>query len=209
MNNENTSSKDEDLARRSLWFLFSVEVPYSLRRGISPVRASSRCTLRDSPKDREQALDHDWIDHAPPQAGKETDWFPLQCLYASIISSAAKMLYNQRALRQSLAEREQKLELTYKLLEGWRSHLPAPLQEIHNPDIRRILDDQNLRHIALSMFRQYHEAIFMIYFPWTGSQSGGRVSEHCRKRSMELCVNSAQVVLAITNQISSLDILDR
>lgn len=190
MHGENTSSKDGDLARRSLWYLYSIEVPHSLRRGISP------------------ALDHDWIDHAPPQASKETDWFSLQCLYAIVVSSAAEMLYNQRALRQSIVEREQKLKTAYKLLEGWRSHLPAPLQEIHKHDMHRILDDHQTRHIALSIFRQYHEAIFMIYFPWTCSQSGGRFSEDCRRKSMELCVNSAQVVLAIANQILCLDILD-
>ena len=119
------------------------------------------------------------------------------------------MLYNQKALRQSPMEREQKLEVAYKLLDGWRNHLPAPLQEIHKHGMRRILEDHQMRHIALSMFRQYHEAIFMIFFPWTGGQSGNKVSEDCRRRSMELCVNSAQVVLAIANQISSPDILDR
>jgi hypothetical protein len=125
------------------------------------------------------------------------------------ISSAAKMLYNQSALRQSLLEREQKLKIAYKLLEDWRSHLPPPLHEIHKHDTRRLLDDHQTRGIVLSMFRQYHEAIFMIYFPWTGSQSAGKVSEDWRRKSMELCVNSAQVVLATANQISSLDILDR
>ena len=157
----------------------------------------------------EQALDHAWIDHAPPQACKEADWFSLQCLYAIVISSAAEMLYNQRALRQSLVEREQKLKTAYMLLEGWRSHLPAPLQEIHKYDMHRILDDHHTRHIALSIFRQYHEAIFMIYFPWTGGQSGDRFSEDCRRKSTELCVNSAHLVLAIADQVLSLDILDR
>lgn len=119
------------------------------------------------------------------------------------------MLYSQRALRQSFVEREQKLETAYKLLEGWRSHLPAPLQDIRKPDMHRILDDHQTRHIALSIFRQYHEAIFMIYFPWTGSQTGGRFSEDCRRKCMELCINSAQEVLDIANQILCLDILDR
>ncbi|MCJ1416210.1 hypothetical protein MMC32_002545 [Xylographa parallela] len=190
MHGENTSSKDRDLARRSLWYLYSIEVPHSLRRGISP------------------ALDHEWIDHAPPQACKEADWFSLQCLYGIVISSAAKMLYNQRALRQPLLEREQKLDTAHELLEGWRRHLPASLQDIHKHDVHRILDDHHTRHIALAIFRQYHEAIFLIYFPWTGSQADGRVSDACRRRSMELCVTSAQVVLAIANQILCLDILD-
>jgi hypothetical protein len=120
------------------------------------------------------------------------------------------MLYRQSALRQSLIEREQKLDVAFKLLEDWRDRLPATLKEIHKPDIQRIMDDQPVsRHIALSMFRQYHEAIFMIYFPWSGGQSGGEVSEDCRRRGMELCVSSAQVVLATANQVSSLDILDR
>nr|ANM86370.1 putative C6 transcription factor [Cladonia uncialis subsp. uncialis]AUW31185.1 putative C6 transcription factor [Cladonia uncialis subsp. uncialis] len=173
---ENTSSKDRDLASRSLWYLYSIEVPHSLRRGVSPV------------------LDYDWIDHAPPEAGKETDWFSVLRLYAIIISSVAGMLYNQRALRQTPAEREHKLKTAYELLEGWRSHLPAPLQGIHKQDIHLILDDHRTRDLHLSIFRQYHEAIFMIYFPWTGSQADGRISEDYRRKSMELCVNSAQVV---------------
>lgn len=37
---ENTSSKDRDFAKRSLWYLYSIEVPHSLRRGISPVGVS-------------------------------------------------------------------------------------------------------------------------------------------------------------------------
>ena len=119
------------------------------------------------------------------------------------------MLYNQRALRQPPAEREQKLKTAYELLEGWRSHLPAPLQEIHKQDMHLILDDHRTRDIHLSIFRRYHEAIFMIYFPWTGSQADDRVSEDYRQKSVELCVNSAQVVLAITNQILNLDVLDR
>ena len=36
---ENTTSKDRDFARRSLWYLYSVEVPHSLRRGVPPVGA--------------------------------------------------------------------------------------------------------------------------------------------------------------------------
>ncbi|KAL9079457.1 MAG: hypothetical protein Q9157_001666 [Trypethelium eluteriae] len=119
------------------------------------------------------------------------------------------MLYNQQALRQSLMEREQKLDVVYKLLENWKSRLPHPLQDIHKLDMRRTLDDLQIREMALTMFRQYHEAIFMIYFPWAGSQSAGRISEDYRRRSRELCVNSAQDVLAIAYQISSLDILDK
>ncbi|KAH8804517.1 hypothetical protein F5884DRAFT_884048 [Xylogone sp. PMI_703] len=191
VHSNHASIEDQDLARRCLWYFYSVEVPHSIRRGISP------------------SIDRDWIDHSPPQACDETDWFPLQCLYATIVSSAAKMLYSQSALRQSCAEREQKLNMAYKLLEEWRSRLPAPLRDIHQPDMSRILDDHQTRHITLTMFRQYHEAIFMIYFPWTGAQSSSRVSEECRRRSMELCVTSAQVVLATANQVSSLDILDR
>ena len=130
-------------------------------------------------------------------------------MYAIVISSAAGMLYNQRALRQSPAEREQKLKTAYELLEGWRSHLPPPLQEIHKQDMNLILDDHCTRDIHLSIFRQYHEAIFMTYYPWTGSQADGRVPENCRRKCVELCVNSAQAVLAIANQILNLDILDR
>ena len=77
------------------------------------------------------------------------------------------MLYSQKALRQKLEEREQNLDLAHKLLEGWRSCLPLYLQEIHRHDLGGItLDDQKMRHLALSMVQKYHEAIFIIFFPW-------------------------------------------
>ncbi|KAI9691645.1 MAG: hypothetical protein M1822_007716 [Bathelium mastoideum] len=183
--------EDRDLASKCLWFLYSIEVPHSLHRGLPP------------------ALDHDWFDHAPPQASKDTDWFQIQCLYATVLSSIIRMLYNQQTLRQSLVEREQKLEKAYTLLKGWKSQLPISVQEIHKHDMWRTLDDTQTRHMALSMFRQYHEAIFIFYFPWTGGQSNGKVSDEWRRKSMELCVNSAHEVLAVANQASSQDILDR
>ena len=37
MHGSNMSNKDKDLARRSLWYLYSIEVPQCLRHGISPV----------------------------------------------------------------------------------------------------------------------------------------------------------------------------
>ncbi|PVH98313.1 hypothetical protein DM02DRAFT_596157 [Periconia macrospinosa] len=190
--NRNYKSCDErDLAKRALWFLYSIEVPHSLRNGISP------------------SLDRDWIDFAPPRASTGTDWFRIQCLYALVIGSAASLLYSQRGLRLSAAEREHKLDISFKLLEDWRSHLPPALREIHKADIQGIMADYQVHHIALCMFRQYHEAIFLIYFPWTGKQSEGRIAEKARRKSLEMCVNSAQVVLTTANQVSSLEILDR
>ena len=156
-----------------------------------------------------QALDQNWFDHAPPQTDEEADWFLAQCLYAVIISSASEMLYSQRALRQLPPEREQNLRTTLELLDSWRSRLPARLREIHKPDVPPILDDHHTRDIALRMFRQYHETIFMAYFPWTSGQSNVKISEHWQQRSMELCTNSAQAVLAMANQILCLDVLDK
>ena len=175
-----------------------------------PSRSRLAISCKEDPSNNnKKVLNHDWIDHAPPEAGTETDCFSVQCLYAIVISSAAEMLYNQRALRQSLVEREQKLKTAFELLERWRMHLPTSLQEIHKQNTHLILEDHHVRDFTLSIFRQYHEAVFMIYFPWAGNRSDGRVSEDCRKKSVEMCVNSAKVVLAVTNQIFNLDILDR
>ena len=41
-----TSSKDRDLVRKSLWYLYSIEVIQSVRRGLAPVRVSSQYTSR-------------------------------------------------------------------------------------------------------------------------------------------------------------------
>lgn len=136
-------------------------------------------------------------------------WFSLQCLYAIVMKSAADTLYSQRALRQSAEEREQKLRTAYELLEGWRSHLPRALQDVHKQDMHHMLEDHQTRHVALPVFRQYHEAIFMIFYPWASSPPSGRISDDARRKSMESCVNSAQVVLATANRIIGMDVLDR
>ena len=201
--------EERDLAKRALWFLYSIEVPYSLRRGISSVGTDPLPTLHITSDSELQSLDRNWIDFAPPQASNETDWFPIQCLYALVIGSAASLLYSQRGLRQSAAEREHKLDLSFKLLEDWRSRLPPALKEIHKADVQGITGDHDMRHMTLCMFRQYHEAIFLLYFPWTGPQSKGKISEEARRKGMELCVSSAQVVLTTANQVLSLEILDR
>ncbi|RQM04530.1 hypothetical protein DH86_00004444 [Scytalidium sp. 3C] len=198
MYGSNMSNKDRDLARRSLWYLYSIEAPQCLRHGVSPVGAALQYLV----------LSHNWIDHAPPESGTEIDWFSVQCHYAIVISSAAEMLYTQQALRQSLIEREQKLKTAFELLEGWRKHLPTPLQEIHKQNTHLTLDDLYVRDITLSIFRQYHEAVYMICFPWVGNRSDGRVSKDCRRKCVDLCVNSAQVVLAIANQILNMEIID-
>lgn len=57
------------------------------------------------------------------------------------------MLYSQSALRQTLGEREQMLEIAYNLLEDWRSRLPTLLREMYKPHIHRVLDDEHLRYI--------------------------------------------------------------
>ncbi|KAF4185804.1 hypothetical protein CNMCM7927_006229 [Aspergillus lentulus] len=186
-----TMAKEEEyLARRSLWYLYSMEVVHSIRHGMPPI------------------LTPDWTDYALPKVGKDTDWLLIQCQHANALSSAVNTLYSSRALCQTVAERERNLMQAHKALESWRTGLPIHLQNIHRHETGYVtLDDQKTRHLTLTMVRKYHEAIFIIFFPWTGSQSKGLISEHYRKKSMELCVKSAQAVLAIAARIASCDIL--
>ncbi|KAJ5995516.1 hypothetical protein N7481_002493 [Penicillium waksmanii] len=185
------TKEKEYLARRSLWYLYSIEVVHSIRDGMPPI------------------LSRDWTDYALPEVSKDTDWLRIQCQYANALSSAVNTLYSQRALRQTVDERERTLMQAHKVLESWRTGLPTHLQNIHRHETGYLtLDDQKTRHLTLTMVHTYHEAIFIIFFPWTGSQSKGLVSEHYRKTIMELCVKSAQAVLAIASRISSCDILD-
>ncbi|PKX88361.1 Zn(II)2Cys6 transcription factor [Aspergillus novofumigatus IBT 16806] len=186
-----TMTKEKEyLARRVLWYLYSIEVVHSIRNGMPPI------------------LTPDWTDYALPKVGKDTDWLLIQCQHANVLSSAVNTLYSSRALCQTVAERERNLMQAHKALESWRTGLPVHLQNIHRHETGYVtLDDQKTRHLTLTMVRKYHEAIFIIFFPWTGSQSKGLISEHYRKRSMELCVKSAQAVLAIAARIASCDIL--
>lgn len=205
------TKEKEYLARRCLWYLYSIEVVHSIRDGMPPV--SSGCAtfcLSDSDNSLKQILTRDWTDYALPEVAKDTDWLRIQCQYANALSSAVNTLYSQRALSQNLDERERNLMQAHKGLENWRSGLPMHLQNIHRHETGNLtLDDQKTRHLTLTMVHTYHEAIFIIFFPWTGVKSQGLISEHYRKTSMELCVKSAQAVLAIAARISSCDILDR
>ncbi|KAL4949357.1 hypothetical protein BDW69DRAFT_202898 [Aspergillus filifer] len=177
-------------ARRCLWYLYSSEVVHSIRDGMPPI------------------LTRDWTDYALPETCKETDWLLIKCQHANALSSAVNTLYSPKALSQTSAERERNLMQAHKVLENWRTGLPSHLQNIHRHETGYVtLDDQKTRHLTLTMVRQYHEAIFTIFFPWTGIQHKGLISEHYRKKSMELCVKSAQAVLAIAARISSFDIL--
>jgi hypothetical protein len=125
-----------------------------------------------------------------------------------VIDSAASLLYSQGGLRQSVAERERNLDLSFKLLEEWRGHLPPELRDIHKAD-EGAMGDCSLRRMVLRMFRQYHEAIFLLYFPWIRPQSKGRITEETRRKGVELCTNSAQVALTTANQALSWGTLDR
>ncbi|GIJ90363.1 hypothetical protein Asppvi_009317 [Aspergillus pseudoviridinutans] len=124
----------------------------------------------------------DWTDYALPKVGKDTDWLLIQCQHANTLSSAVNTLYSSRALCQTVAERERNLMQAHMVLESWRTGLPIHLQNIHRHETGYVtLDDQKTRHLTLTMVRKYHEAIFIIFFPWTGSQSR-LISEHYRKR---------------------------
>jgi hypothetical protein len=46
MYGSNMSNKDRDLARRSLWYLYSIEAPQCLRHGVSPVGAALQYLVR-------------------------------------------------------------------------------------------------------------------------------------------------------------------
>jgi hypothetical protein len=205
------ATKEKDfLARRSLWYIYSTEVVHSIRDGTPPVsfgQATPACFSSDLDSPR-QILTRDWIDYALPEAGKDADWLLIQCQHANALSSAVHALYSQKALCQTSDEREGNLMQAHKLLESWRTDLPVQLQNIHRHETGYVtLDDQKTRHLTLAMLHKYHEAIFIIFLPWTGSQSKGLISEHYRERSMELCVKSAQVVLAVAARISRCDIL--
>ncbi|KAJ6073380.1 hypothetical protein N7467_011465 [Penicillium canescens] len=174
----NMTKEKEYLARRSLWYIYSIEVVHSIRDGMPPSETDPH---------------RDWTDYALPEVGKDTDWLLIQCQHANALSSAVNTLYSQRALCQTLDERERNLMQAQKVLESWRTGLPIHLQNIHRHETGYVtLDDQKTRHLTLTMVHKYHEAIFIIFFPWTGSQSKGLISEHYRKRSMELCVKSAK-----------------
>jgi hypothetical protein len=93
----------------------------------------------------------------------------------------------------------------HRVLESWRTGFPIQLHNIHRYEtgFRRPEDAP----FDLDHGSQVSCGHICHFLSLDGSQSKGLISKHYRKRSMELCVKSAQAVLAIAARIASCDIL--
>ncbi|KAF6823468.1 C6 transcription factor [Colletotrichum plurivorum] len=183
----NMSEQDQELAQRSVWFLYSLETEYAIHHGMLPI------------------LDLGWGSQFP-SFDRGDDMIAVSYTFSELLHSVLKFQYSPRALNKSTSayDRRDRLQASCHVLNEWITGLPAPLNEAHDvKTLQSIKDDGQLRK-AFRVFCMYHQALFFIHCPWItpltsddGDVSG--VAGQTRERCMERCAESAFAVVKLAN----------
>nr|XP_036574546.1 integral membrane protein duf6 [Colletotrichum truncatum]KAF6780994.1 integral membrane protein duf6 [Colletotrichum truncatum] len=183
----NMSEQEQDLAQKSVWFLYSLETEYAIHHGMLPI------------------LDLGWGSRFPSFDCGD-DMIAVSYTFSELLHSILKFQYSPRALNRSTSafDRRDRLQASCHVLNEWVNGLPAPLNEAHNAKtLQGIQDDKQLRN-ALRVFCMYHKAVFFIHCPWfapfaadDGDVSG--VAAQMRDRCMDRSAESAFAVVKLAN----------
>ncbi|KAK2016087.1 integral membrane protein DUF6 [Colletotrichum eremochloae] len=181
------NAEDQELAQRSVWFLYSLETDYAIHHGMLPM------------------LDLEWETRFP-SFGRGDDMIAVSYTYSELLHSVLKFQYSPRALAKSSSayHLKDRLQASCHALNEWISRLPAPLNEACDAkNLQDIKDDRQLRE-AFRVFCMYHRAIFFIHCPWISATSPDgmksfRVAELTRKKCAERCIESAFAVVKLAN----------
>ncbi|KAF5496465.1 Terrein cluster-specific transcription factor terR [Colletotrichum fructicola] len=183
----NMSEQEQELAQRSVWFLYSLETEYAIHHGMLPI------------------LDLGWGSQFP-SFDRGDDMVAVSYTFSELLHSVLKFQYSPRALNKSTSayDRRDRLQASCHVLNEWVTGLPAPLNEAHNAKtLQGIKDDRQLRK-AFRVFCMYHRAVFFVHCPWItpllsedGEMAG--VAGQMRDRCMERCAESAFAVVKLAN----------
>ncbi|KAK1962089.1 hypothetical protein LY78DRAFT_587339, partial [Colletotrichum sublineola] len=181
------NAEDQELAQRSVWFLYSLETDYAIHHGMLPM------------------LDLEWETRFP-SFGRGDDMIAVSYTYSELLHSVLKFQYSPRALAKSSSayDLKDRPQASCHALNEWISRLPAPLNEACDAkNLQDIKDDRQLRE-AFRVFCMYHRAIFFIYCPWISATSPDgmksfRVAELTREKCAERCIESAFAVVKLAN----------
>ncbi|KAK1985705.1 hypothetical protein LZ30DRAFT_583598, partial [Colletotrichum cereale] len=181
------NEEDQELAQRSVWFLYSLETNYAIHHGMLPI------------------LDLEWGTQFP-SFERGDDMIALSYTYSELLHSILKFQYSPRALVKSASacNRRDRIQASRNVLNEWVSRLPRQLSEACDAtNLQDIKDDQHLRK-ALHVFCMYHQAVFFIHCPWITPVSSDNkklsgVAELTREKCVECCIESAFAVVKLAN----------
>ncbi|KAK1569949.1 uncharacterized protein LY79DRAFT_527809, partial [Colletotrichum navitas] len=178
------NEEDQELAQRSVWFLYSLETQYAIHHGMVPI------------------LDPEWGTQFP-SFERGDDMIAVSYTYSELLHCILKSQYSPRALKK-LSSADDHVQASCRALNEWVSRLPSPLSEACDAkNIQEIEDDRQLRK-AFRVFCMYHRAIFFINCPWITStpsddSKSSRVPELTREKCAERCIESAFAVVKLAN----------
>ncbi|WDK23038.1 integral membrane protein DUF6 [Colletotrichum graminicola] len=178
------NKEDQELAQRSIWFLYSLETDYAIHHGILPI------------------LDPEWATQFP-SFEQGDDMIAVSYTYSELLHYVMKSQYSPRALKNP-SSADHHVKASYHALNEWVSRLPAPLSEACDAkNLQYIEDDRQLRK-SFRVFCMYHGAIFFIHCPWITSTpsadlKSSRAAELTRKKCAERCIESAFAVVKLAN----------
>ncbi|KAF9871752.1 C6 transcription factor [Colletotrichum karsti] len=183
----NMSEQDQELAQRSVWFLYSLETEYAIHHGMLPI------------------LDLGWGSQFP-SFDRGDDMIAASYTFSELLHSVLKFQYSPRALHKSTSayDRRDRLQASCHVLNEWVTGLPAPLNEAHNAKTLQGIKDDRLLRKAFRIFCMYHRAVYFIHCPWItplSSDDGdlSNVAGQMRDRCMERCAESAFAVVKLAN----------
>ncbi|KAK1992373.1 hypothetical protein LX36DRAFT_732777 [Colletotrichum falcatum] len=180
------NEQDQELAQRTVWFLYSLENDYAMHHGMLPI------------------LDLEWETQFP-SFERGDDMIAVSYTYSELLQSILKFQYSPRELQRSSSARNYRdhLQASRHALDNWVGRLPGPLSEAWDvQNLQDIKDDRQLRR-AFRVFCMYHRAIFFIHCPWITSthdgMSSSKVAELTRETCAERCIESAFAVVKLAN----------
>lgn len=202
----NVSEQEQELAQRSVWFLYSLETEYAIHHGMLPVSFPPRRSNSTRPfANVVQILDLGWRSQFP-SFDRGDEMVAVSYTFSELLHSVLKFQYSPRALNKSTSayDRRDRLQASCHVLNEWLTGLPAPLNEAHNAKtLQGIKEDRQLRK-AFRVFCMYHRAVFFVHCPWItpllsedGEMAG--VAGQMRDRCMERCAESAFAVVKLAN----------
>ncbi|KAF5978124.1 fumonisin biosynthetic Zn(II)2Cys6 transcription factor Fum21 [Fusarium coicis] len=191
---------EQQVAKRALWFLYSIEKPRCLAQGLLPL------------------IHDDFVDYDPPSSANystsEVDWFAINARFARICSSIIKERLRcklsrapsrrgqGRASEYSASSAIKRLE---SLLEEWRDDLPfAGDFDAARSDEFAASTCSERRH-RIKCLNKYWSAIIATHSGQARgvAQDGGAGVRLSRAR----CIDAAQAILQNSHYITSTDIL--
>ncbi|KAH8821807.1 hypothetical protein F5884DRAFT_894535 [Xylogone sp. PMI_703] len=183
--------KDQQEAKQTLWFLYSIEKPHCLRERMFSV------------------LDKDFIDHSPPKVSNElgTNWLSIQLQYSNLCASILRRIYGQSPLTKNDSSSTVTIENIKQSLNQWKQELPFRCDFLGLKSESPLISSSE-RNLRLSYLFKYHEAVIAMCKTRIDLDSDAlSLPELDLLRDDDACIESAREILAVSCQTNVSDVL--